>query len=40
MKENNEEPEEDFYNPEYLEGYVEDDEISGMEQGFMMGYLE
>lgn len=40
MKEKPEEPEEDFYNVEYLEEYVEDDEISGMEEGFMLGYLE
>ena len=39
MKEKSEEPEEDFYSPEYLEGYLEDDEISGMEEGFMLGYL-
>lgn len=40
MKEKSEEPEEDFYNLEHLEGYVEDDEINGMEEGFMVGYLE
>jgi len=40
MKKKSEEPEEDFYNPEYLAGYVEDDEINGMEEGFMLGYLE
>ena len=38
MKEH-EESEEDFYNAEYLEEYVEDDEINGMEEGFMIGYL-
>ena len=38
MKEE-EDSEEDFYNLEYLEGYVEDDEINGMEEGFMIGYL-
>lgn len=37
---NDEHEEEDFYKPEYLEGYVDDDEISGMEEGFMIGYLE
>lgn len=31
---------EDFYNIENLEGYIEDDEISAMEEGFMIGYLE
>ena len=40
MKEKAEEPEEDFYNLEYLERYVEDDETNGMEEGFMLGYLE
>ena len=40
MKEKSEEHEGDFYNLEYLEGYVEDDEINGMEEGFMLGYLE
>ena len=34
-----EEVEEDFYNVEYLESYMEDDEISGGEEGFMIGYL-
>ena len=38
MKET-EESEEDFYNAEYLEEYVEDDEISAEEEGFMIGYL-
>ena len=38
MKEH-EESEEDFYNAEYLEGYVEDDEIDSIEEGFMLGYL-
>lgn len=33
------EDEEDFYKVEYLEEYVEDDEISGLEEGFMVGYL-
>ncbi len=32
--------EEDFYNVEYLEQYIEDDEINSEEEGFMMGYLE
>ena len=35
-----EESEEDFYNVEYLEEYMEDDEINGGEEGFMIGYLE
>ena len=35
-----EESEEDFYNIEYLEEYIEDDEINSMEEGFMIGYLE
>ena len=34
-----EEDEEDFYNAEYLEESVEDDEINGLEEGFMLGYL-
>ena len=34
-----EESEEDFYNIEYLEEYIEDDEINSMEEGFMIGYL-
>jgi len=34
-----EESEEDFYSIEYLEEYIEDDEINGMEEGFMIGYL-
>ena len=34
-----EESEEDFYNAEYLEEYVEADEINGLEEGFMIGYL-
>ena len=34
------EDEEDFYNVEYLEEAVEDDEISAEEEGFMIGYLE
>lgn len=33
------EDEEDFYNEKYLEEYVENDEINGLEDGFMMGYL-
>ena len=32
--------EEDFYNEKMLEEFVEDDEISGMEEGFMIGYLQ
>jgi len=34
-----EEHEDDIYNEQYLELYVEDDEISGGEEGFMVGYL-
>ena len=34
-----EEFEEDFYNEKRLEEYVEDDEISSEEEGFMIGYL-
>ena len=34
-----EEHEDDFYNEQYLEEYVEDDEISSGEEGFMRGYL-
>ena len=30
----------DFYNVENLEGFIEDDEINAMEEGFMIGYLE
>lgn len=37
MEEN--EDEEDFYKIENLEEYVEADEINGMEEGFMIGYL-
>lgn len=40
MKEKHEESEEDFYNTEYLEECVEDDEISGNEEGFMIGYMQ
>lgn len=39
MKMKEEREEEDFYKLEYLEGYVEDDEINGLEEGFMIGYL-
>ena len=39
MKDANEESEEDSYNAEYLESYVEDDEINAEEEGFMLGYL-
>ena len=35
----NEESEEDFYNVEYLEESIEDDEIDSLEEGFMIGYL-
>ena len=38
MEEN--ENEEDFYKIEYLEEYVEGDEINGLEEGFMVGYLQ
>ena len=34
-----EESEEDFYNAEYLEEYMEADEINDEEEGFMLGYL-
>jgi len=37
MEEN--ENEEDFYKIEYLEEYVEADEINAEEEGFMLGYL-
>ena len=40
MKEVFEESEEDFYNVEYLEEYVEDDEINAEEEAFMIGYLK
>ena len=30
----------DFYNEAQLEQDLEDDEIDGLEEGFMMGYLE
>lgn len=33
------ESEEDFYNLKRLEEDVEDDEINGLEEGFMVGYL-
>lgn len=36
---NSENSEEDFYSKEYLEKYLEEDEINGAEEGFMMGYL-
>ena len=39
MKDAQEESEEDFYNPEYLEEYMESDEINAEEEGFMIGYL-
>ena len=35
-----EESEDDFYNVRNLEELSEDDEINGMEEGFMMGYLQ
>ena len=34
-----EEPEESFYSKDYLEAYLDDDEISGMEEGFTKEYL-
>lgn len=34
-----EEGKEDFYSEKVLEESVEDDEINGMEEGFMRGYL-
>lgn len=37
--EETEDSEEDFYKVEYLEEYMEDDEISSEEEGFMIGYL-
>lgn len=37
--EDSNESEEDFYNEKYLEEYIEDDEISNEEEGFMRGYL-
>ena len=30
----------DFYNETAIEQELENDEINGMEEGFMMGYLE
>ena len=32
--------EEDFYSEKVLEGCVEDDEINGVEEGFMLGYMQ
>ena len=40
MKEKFEEKEEDFYNEKVLEESIEDDEINGTEEGFMLGYLQ
>lgn len=34
------EDEEDFYNVEFLEEYLEDDGINSEEEGFMIGYLK
>ena len=31
--------EEDFYSKQYLEEYLDEDEINSAEEGFMMGYL-
>ena len=39
MKDKNEDSEEDFYNADYLEECIDDDEINAEEEGFMMGYL-
>ena len=36
----NEDEEDNFYNEAYLHESMEDDEISGMEEGFMLGYLK
>lgn len=35
-----EKEEEDFYNERVLENCVEDDEINGVEEGFMIGYMQ
>ena len=32
--------EEDFYSENYLQESIDDDEINGQEEGFMMGYLK
>jgi len=40
MKEIEEENEDDFYNEQYLEAYIEDDGINAEEEGFMLGYLK
>ena len=34
-----EESEEEFYNADYLEEYIDNDEINAEEEGFMIGYL-
>ena len=39
MKDKNEESEEDLYNAEYLEEYMDSDAIDSLEEGFMLGYL-
>jgi len=40
MKEiSEEEHEDDFYSKQYLESYLDDDEINAEEEGFMRGYL-
>ena len=39
MKEIQESEDEDFYSESALEESIEDDEINGLEEGFMMGYL-
>ncbi len=40
FEEEHEDDLQDFYSPVNLESYTEDDEISGMEEGFMLGYLQ
>ena len=39
FEEEHEEDLQDFYSETNLEDYTDNDEISGMEEGFMMGYL-
>ena len=38
-EEHEDELQEDFYNIENLQGYIEDDEINAIEEGFMIGYM-
>lgn len=40
FEEEHEDDLQDFYSQTNLESYTEDDEISGMEEGFMLGYLQ